>query len=462
MFVCWQWFEYTCIALSDMGRLATHKEVMTDYIVTRGIDRLRMTMVDPTPGMTRVANLMRTLDIRMKDAEAITSYRNFNTKDLSISSAGSVKGMVCGKLPYCLKNIELRNVIFGRDSRDDAARTVGISHSLNSLILDNVDIPLFVGCMRGLENLRVLKIPGMWIDDDDVLAIPYMTRLVELDISVSDEIDETIRFPDTLQKLRIDGCASIYLSNCTRLKRLELHRSGLFMGHMLMSAVGLPAIRCLRVTGLGPVFDAMSSMAVLSSIEGLTTLRLAGYGWPLHLMRHVKSLRSLDVCVGERNDLEFLVSITSLERLVVEVYGDARCYVDHVARMSNLKTLHISSTPLRGPCYDMTRVIGMRGLEDLSIYHRESMDKISLRRVHEMTGLRKLRLSLSELTLQQAENISRATTLEHLDISTVVMAERDHLYVLRRLPRLRKLILCGDAKLRFDLPDYCETCECFV
>jgi hypothetical protein len=459
MFVCWQWFEYTCRTLSDMGALATHKEAMLDYITLRGIDGLRITIVEPTSRMLHLPKNVRALAIRTRDVRYITLYRTFGMEDLSISSSGLRCGLVYGELPYSLKSVKLENVAFANDSEDDAARIIENSSKLRSLILRDVELPLHLSLMRCLGNLRVLKIPDVEVDDDGIRAIPLMTRLIKLDISVSWENNETIRFPDSLQTLKVNGYADLDLSGCASLTKLSLNKSDVLLANMLAEACKLPALQNLRIAR-GDI--DIGSRVILSLIPESTGIDIDTCSQDLFQLASMTNLRRLHASVDTRDNTRWLPFITSLERLSLELRGAAKVPVESLVLMSRLKVLNITTGGVQRETDEIERIFEMHWLQELSICHGGGLYSVSLQDVHMMTNLKKLRLNLVGLPIGKAKSISKVTTLEYLDIGHVIETKRECIYVLRELPRLRKLILRDNAKRIFDLPDYCETCECFV
>ncbi|GMN57729.1 hypothetical protein TIFTF001_026834 [Ficus carica] len=332
-----------------------------------------------------------------------------------------------------------------------------------------------------------------------------LNRLEYLDLSGNDFNQTPIpKFIGSLKHLRylnlsgagFGGMIPVQLGNLTSLQILDLshpHYQAAYADNIHWVS-GLSSLKHLNVSFMD-LSKALDVMQVLSTLPSLINLGLNGCGIQnIHFSRNSLNstfLTRVQVLGLSYNSLTGTIptalhNMTALRELYLSYqegnYYSGGLYADNlqwVSRLSSLQHLYMSFMNL-SKALDLMQVLSTLpslinlGLNSCGIqnihFSRNSLNSTSLTRVqvlglsynsltgpiptalHNMTALRELYLSSGGLYADNLQWVSRLSSLQHLDMSSVNLSKAlDLMQVLSALPSLLELRLldCGIRKTHF-------------
>jgi hypothetical protein len=483
MFVCWQWFEFTCRALSDLGRLATHNGAIIDLIVKQSICGLKMAMVEPTNGMIRGDLRLRALDVRslqysngiklgcMTGLESL-SLSSFYLHQISIDDVltidtlkrlkiNDVKGSNVAIHADFAKLRSLVDLDVSASLTSDTEQSINSMTWLERLARREAYIDLSNSVRAYPEaNICGLKLPSHILSVDEMTALSKLTRMSVLSIAESGTVRDVVSMPPSLVKLKAMGDVNLDLSRCSSLVDLTIYGCRLYAVSMLRSLRGLSTLKRLIIMGCGWSNDMDE---VVSGMNSLTKLDVHSIS-DSSLLSGLTNLRTLKVYPQEATNVGWALSMTNIQSLGLSVSSRSLGSIDMISNMTNIRRLRIISLSPRDTDDDLalTSLSRLVGLQTLKIIGWIDVRDKALEFLTALRELKVLKLDTELIGSEGLRCIANVTTLESLDISKARYVRPHDLRKLKSIPRLERLVLCPSMLSYCRMDDYCQKCNRFI
>jgi hypothetical protein len=471
MFVCWDWFEFTCRALSGLGMLATHDVRLQALISVRGIRGLCMKMLVNKPGMIPNGLCLRSLSIAINfPTLPRIEYMNELVKlSIGVRSAeciisDSLFDHICG-LKH-LRELTLRGCRF--DVNVDEFKLVGLTslrslklvkHAMGHELYDAISEMTWLeeltirkpdimvargGWLDGMVNLKLLDVP-VWCDNP--------AQLETLRISWYTSFPTIIRPPSCLKRLSSNAYARMILDECKSLRRLRLSNLG-DLDSVLRDIEGLTSLTKLSLPGCVVIhknMDSISRLHCLKSLDLWGTVNVHTNG--MKAISRLKCLKHLSVSGVVDRDVGWLELFPGLESLrigepVFEQFG-------HILKMKNLRRLRLGRDNVVNEM-GMHWISQLVWLRELYIQLSADFDSEAMCRMCSMTNLRKLTIVENECAYKPGyKYLYHLKALEYLCVKMDFITYSISVSALGRIPNLRVLKL----PFHFHGGSYCWYCK---
>jgi hypothetical protein len=477
MFVCWDWFEFTCRALSGMSALVTHQDALVSMIAKRRIRGLKMTIVEPAWITMRYDLGLRSLKIVASQEWIVMDMSGFNELvELEVVSMTAVPPTVIGLPSYRnLKTLRLNTEVSGISSLVTMTKLVDLQLAQECMSSECINT---ISRMTWLERLYLredrfvgesvdwlyplvnLKAFGLFsqrpIGQRDLDALRGFNKLDELVIS---SFKARVAMPD-IKRLIFIGDSDLEFVEDASLVNLSLANCGSSLASKLDRACTITTLKTLVLMRCDLDDGAIASMAKMTQLDKLCISDCRSFG-RLRSLSTLTNLVTLKIDDVGSEDAIGIAMLTRLEDLTMALqYWDC-VDVGCVDAMLNLKRMSLTiDYGVGGGSF--AELDGMYELRELKLKNCHNITNEELAKIASLRGLEVLELKNAKIDTMGWNHLSKATELRTITIGDLCTTTGVGIDALRSLPRLRLLNLPSDMVAYATKHGYCSKCKHFI
>jgi hypothetical protein len=446
MFVNWQWFEFTCRALSDTGRLATYREPIVEMIAKRGIRGLRMHMESPTQSMVRADLGLTGLTIRNDKRFGSLFVRDLHGMDDVVDLR-----IVCN--PWALISVagvtQLTKLTTLHLVGCDVDRVDCIQTSNMDCLHISVGMGVVLPPLTHLTELNLVG--GVGLDVVDVIC--GLSGLKRLGFSTRPMVIGTAKMPCALEELEYLGDMMLDVTCCTSLASLTLCDLKCLVGSIRY----VTTLRSLDVI----VELSDDDVRDISNMTGLTALSLCDIDAPMNRLSVLTNLVMLSLPHIGGEEMQWVSTLSRVEKLSLTLNDGYDYAMSMLSTMSNLKKLYLY-VDVPEYVFDISPLMDLVGLTELRLDGAYDLQESGLMNISKLTSLSSLNLGMPGLTDVGLGYICQVTTLTKLNVLHALYATRDGLMMLKGLPLLKSLLMTSNQEKLLINDGYNKERRCFV
>ncbi len=271
--------------------------------------------------------------------------------------------------------------------------------------------------IASLDNLQSLYLVGDALDNNDMLRIGTLTKLIHFGIDLVDS--------NAQNKSQITSLS--FIRNFSNLESLVLRGF-----HTIEDFSPLSTLDRLKELDLR--FTEISSMQALSPLKELRTLNLCCTPVSeIQALSNLTNLTDLDLSHTAVSDLQVLSNLTALRKLDLSYLDYDFPNIKFLTKLVELRELNISVSNVS----DIRVLSNLTELRELNLLETDVSDICALAK---LSNLAKLNLSMTDVS--DIRPLSNLTNLAKLDISETNVAD---IQAISNLTNLTDLILCGTS-----------------
>jgi len=303
---------------------------------------------------------------------------------------------------------------------------------LEKLTVDHMDETRFCDLrnLNLLNTLRYLKLQGMRLSNDSIVAIGNTTTLTDLYVS-----DITL----------CHNCADALMTwtKLTVLKKLRMRYVDVerieFGGNYCVEAVStIPSLMHLELR-FDMTTEVLDKLSTLTRLEVLCLSSITLYIPDLYFLKNLTRLKHLSLpwthfSIYDVEQIDLLSNLTFLDLGATDVTDDS---VKDFSRLTNLKHLSIKDNCIGDNA--VKHLSTMSGLVSLDISHGAGLsDVCTLDHIAGLQSLKSLNINGTHIGDSDLKNLFPLKNLERLDLGLTSVTEKG-IKLLSQMPNLKEI-----------------------